>query len=111
MVAREGRSLRELLERLYSEVGRFITRRENITLSSDAENVFHARMQAIPAAFGGVRVREVVTLDGVKCLLDDGSWLLFRKSGTEPVVRLYGEASSEERLITIMAAGRQFVLG
>jgi alpha-D-glucose phosphate-specific phosphoglucomutase len=111
MVAREGRSLRELLERLYSEVGRFITRRENITLSSDAENGFHARMQSIPAAFGGVRVREVVTLDGVKCLLDDGSWLLFRKSGTEPVVRLYGEASSEERLMTIMAAGRQFVLG
>ncbi len=111
MVAREGKSLRELLERLYSEVGRFITRRENITLSTDAEKGFLVRMQSIPATFGGVKVRDVVKLDGVKCLLADGSWLLFRKSGTEPVVRLYGEASSEEQLRTLMAAGREFVLG
>lgn len=111
MVAREGKSLRELLERLYGEVGRFITRRENITLSPEAEQGFLLRMQSIPAAFRGVRVRDVVTLDGVKCILDDGSWLLFRKSGTEPVVRLYGEASSEEQLRAVMAAGREYVLG
>jgi len=44
-------------------------------------------------------------------LLDDGSWMLFRKSGTEPVVRLYGEAANEARLAEVMAAGRKFILG
>lgn len=110
MVAREGRSLRELLERLYAEVGRFITRRENITLSPEVENGFAARMQAIPSEFAGIRVVDIITLDGTKCILADGSWLLFRKSGTEPVVRLYGEASSEVKLKTIMAAGKDFIL-
>jgi len=59
----------------------------------------------------GSRVTDVVTIDGTKLLLDDGSWLLFRKSGTEPVVRLYGEAANEARLKEVMVAGRQFILG
>jgi alpha-D-glucose phosphate-specific phosphoglucomutase len=110
MVAHEGLSLKELLERLYAEVGRFVTRRENITLSPELENGFAARMQAIPADFAGNRVVDIITLDGTKCVLEDGSWLLFRKSGTEPVVRLYGEASSEEKLKSILAAGKGFIL-
>ena len=110
MVAREGRSLRELLDRLYAEVGRFITRRENITLSPELENGFAGKMQSIAAEFAGIKVIDIITLDGTKCLLEDGSWLLFRKSGTEPVVRLYGEASSEEKLNTIMAAGKGFII-
>ncbi len=110
MVAREGRSLRDLLERLYAEVGRFVTKRENITLSAELEKGFAERMTAIPADFAGIKVAKVITIDGTKCILDDGSWVLFRKSGTEPVVRLYGEASSEEKLMTIMGAARGFIL-
>jgi phosphoglucomutase len=44
-------------------------------------------------------------------LLADGSWILFRKSGTEPVVRLYGEASTDARLAEVIEAGRKFILG
>jgi alpha-D-glucose phosphate-specific phosphoglucomutase len=110
MVAREGRSLRELLERLYSQVGRFVTRRENITLSPELDAGFSDRMKSIPAEFAGLKVARIVTVDGTKCILEDGGWLLFRKSGTEPVVRLYGEASSEEKLNAIMGAGKGFIL-
>ena len=46
-----------------------------------------------------------------RLLLDDGSWMLFRKSGTEPVVRLYGEAANDVRLAEVMEAGRKFILG
>ena len=53
----------------------------------------------------------MIRIDGTKLLLEDGSWMLFRKSGTEPVVRLYGEASSEARLTQVMEAGRRFILG
>jgi len=110
MVAREGKTLRELLERLYGEVGRFVTRRENLRLSPELETAYEARIQSVPAKVAGSKVQEVIRIDGTKLLLDDGSWVLFRKSGTEPVVRLYGEASSEGRLREVMAAGRAFIL-
>jgi phosphoglucomutase len=44
-------------------------------------------------------------LDGVKLILEDGSWLLFRLPGTEPVVHLYAEAATEEDLDRLLTAG------
>lgn len=111
MVAREGKTVRELLERLYGEVGRFVTRRDNLKLSPELEAVYPGKVAAVPRQIAGTAVADVITLDGVKLLLEDGSWMLFRKSGTEPVVRLYGEASTEARLAEVMAAGKQFILG
>ena len=111
MVAHEGMSVKALLERLYSKVGRYLTRRVNIALSPELERVFPERIAATPSSFAGVAVKELVTVDGNKFILEDGSWLLFRKSGTEPVVRLYCEASSEDRLQALIAAGREFIVG
>ncbi|KAB0668192.1 phosphoglucomutase/phosphomannomutase family protein [Oryzomonas sagensis] len=111
MVAREGKSIRELLERLYAEVGRFITRRDNLKLSPQLETEYADKITNLPAEVAGVKVKEVIRIDGTKLLLEDGSWVLFRKSGTEPVVRLYGEAATEARLAEVMAAGRKFIMG
>ncbi len=111
MVAREGKTVRELLDRLYGEVGTFITRRDNLKLSPELEAAYPAKVAAVPKEIAGAAVTDVITVDGVKLLLADGSWMLFRKSGTEPVVRLYGEASTEGRLTEVMAAGKQFILG
>ena len=110
MVAREGKSVSQLLEELYARVGRFITSRENITLSSELEQLFPAKVSGVPAEVAGSKVVDIIKIDGTKLLLADGSWLLFRKSGTEPVVRLYGEASSSDRLAQVMKAGREFIL-
>ena len=57
----------------------------------------------------GQAVKELVTTDGVKMILEDGSWALFRKSGTEPVVRVYTEAGSVEALEALTAAAVGFV--
>lgn len=111
MVAHEGKSIRELLDRLYGEVGRFVTRRDNLKLSPELEIAYSSKINAVPAEVAGAKVKEVVRIDGTKLLLDDGSWMLFRKSGTEPVVRLYGEAGNDARLAEVMAAGRKFILG
>ena len=110
MVAREGKPVGQLLEELYQRVGRFITKRENITLSPELEEAFPAKLSAIPAVVAGSDVANVVRIDGTKIILADGSWLLFRKSGTEPVVRLYGEAATPERLAAVMASGREIIL-
>lgn len=110
MVAREGKSIRELLDRLYGEVGRFVTRRDNLKLSPELEKAYSSKITSLPAEVAGAKVIDVVSVDGTKLLLADGSWMLFRKSGTEPVVRLYGEANNDARLAEVMAAGRNFIL-
>jgi phosphoglucomutase len=111
MVAREGLPVKAQLERLYEKVGRYLTKRVNLTLSPELEASFPDRIAASPSSFAGKAVKEKITVDGNKFLLEDGSWLLFRKSGTEPVVRLYCEASSPDRIEALIAAGREFILG
>jgi len=54
-------------------------------------------------------VENVNTADGFKALLADGSWLLVRPSGTEPKMRVYAEAASEERVADLLDAGRDLV--
>jgi phosphomannomutase len=67
-----------------------------------------------PAAIGGhrvVRTDALETNDGFKFWLDDGSWLLVRFSGTEPLVRVYAEATSEQLRDEILAEGGTLVRG
>jgi phosphomannomutase len=67
-----------------------------------------------PEAFAGQAVERTVRLetnDGYKFFLGDGSWLLIRTSGTEPLVRVYTEATSAERRDALLKAGEQLVRG
>ncbi len=57
------------------------------------------------------RTQSLETNDGVKFFLDDGSWLLIRASGTEPLVRVYAEATSAEMRDSMLAAGEKLVRG
>lgn len=111
MVAVEGKTLRELLDDLYRRVGEFHTRRANIRLSPELEQSFAEKLANPPSEIGGKKVEKVVTIDGSKFLFGDGTWMLFRKSGTEPVVRVYGEAGNSEELDRVMGAARRFIEG
>ncbi|GAB3320308.1 phosphoglucomutase/phosphomannomutase family protein [Haloplanus salinarum] len=71
--------------------------------------VVDALGDAIPETVAGRAVEDVVTLDGFKLLLSDGSWLLVRPSGTEPKMRVYAEAESRERVDAILDEGRDLV--
>ncbi len=68
------------------------------------------KLQNPPKQIGGRKISEIIRIDGNKYLFDDGSWMLFRKSGTEPVVRLYGEAGSAVALAELIKAGEEFIL-
>lgn len=63
-----------------------------------------------PAELLGVKLDRVNTLDGVKYVAADGSWLMFRASGTEPIVRIYCEAGSAARVKKLLEFGRQRAL-
>ncbi len=111
MVAVEKKSLRELLADLYSRVGEIHTKRINIHLSPQLEAALPDKFANPPEAIGEHKIIKVIQIDGNKYLLEDGSWLLFRKSGTEPVVRLYAETNSFESLTRLIELGREFILG
>ena len=110
MVAVEKKSLKELLADLYARVGEIYTRRINIRLSTELEQSLPAKLANPPEQINGRTITDVIRIDGNKFLFADGSWLLFRKSGTEPVVRLYAEAASENELQELIAAGKEFIL-
>jgi phosphomannomutase len=61
---------------------------------SEKERVLSELEGELPETVAGREIAKVVTIDGFKLLLDDGSWLLVRPSGTEPLLRIYAEASN-----------------
>jgi phosphomannomutase len=65
----------------------------------------------VPESLGGQQVTEVETIDGVKYLLADDSWLLIRPSGTEPVLRVYAEARDGAMVDVLLAYGQQVAAG
>jgi len=62
---------------------------------------------SVPSSLGGVPLKEIKTIDGIKFIMKDDSWLLIRPSGTEPKVRVYAEATNEVRLNKIIEEGVQ----
>ncbi|MGO9435358.1 MAG: phosphoglucomutase/phosphomannomutase family protein [Terracidiphilus sp.] len=110
MVATRGKSLGTQLRELFSKVGSFYPVRENFHLTQDGMAAFTEKLKADPTELSGRKVASVVRTDGLKLILDDGSWVCYRLSGTEPVVRAYTEARSEQDMESLRAAAKQFVL-
>jgi phosphomannomutase len=101
MVADSRRSLGEMLEDLYSEVGRLVFREERIPMQIDRASFVRSLEDNLPDRFGGKKVVKIDRTDGFKFILENGSWIGLRPSGTEPLVRCYMEASEEEELEAI----------
>ena len=97
MMVRRGKSLSALVDELFAEFGPHVAARIDVHTTHEKVQAVLARLKAGGLAeIGGQPVAEVQTLDGVKHLRADGSWLLVRPSGTEPVLRIYSEASDRE---------------
>jgi phosphomannomutase len=109
MVAHRGQTLGEQLEQLFVKVGSFYPRRENFRLTQAVKEKFTEKLRQKPATFAGRKVEEVVRTDGLKLILEDGSWVCYRLSGTEPVVRVYSEARSEAGLEQLSAAAKEWI--
>ncbi len=109
MVARRGRPLGAQLQELFVKVGSFYPLRENFRLTPEIQSKFTSKLGTEPRQFAGRAVAEVVRTDGLKMVLDDGSWVCYRLSGTEPVVRVYSEARSAGDLAKLSAAAKQWI--
>ena len=108
-VARRKKSLGEQIKDLFGKVGSFYARRENFSLTPEVKEKFTSKMKSDPVEFAGRKVKQLVRSDGLKLILDDGSWVCYRVSGTEPVVRVYSEAKSEQDLARLATAAKDWI--
>jgi len=108
-VARRGKSIAAQIQDLFGKVGSFYPNRENFRLTPEMKAKFTNKLQSDPVELSGRKVRQVVRTDGLKLVFEDGSWVCYRMSGTEPVVRVYSEARSEAELEKLAASAREWI--
>jgi len=96
MVAYSGESLGKLCNKLIKEYGQVVSRRVDIEVSrADKESILDKISHYNPKAVAGLKVETMSRVEGSKMVLEDGSWVLVRPSGTEPLFRVYVEANDK----------------
>jgi len=95
----------ELLEVLFDKVGAHYYDRIDTPFKGDRADKIQKIETANPKTIGGLKVTELVTVDGYKFVLEDGGWLLIRFSGTEPIIRVYCETTYGDRVDAILQDG------
>jgi len=78
-------------------------------LTPEGKAKFTEKVRSDPSEFCGRTVSQVVRTYGLKLVFSDGSWVCYRLSGTEPVVRVYMEARSEKGLEKLGTAAKHWI--
>ena len=106
MMVRLGKKPSELIDLLFSEVGpHYYNRIDSRFPPEEKESILARVASARPEKIAGLRVEEIVTVDGHQFLMEDGGWLLIRFSGTEPIIRVYCETTHEDKVQAILDDG------
>ena len=109
-VAATGETLASLLDALFARVGSFYPKRSDARLDPALADALKKRLAENPDTFAGLEVQSIDRTDGQKLLLGDGRWILFRPSGTEPVVRIYAESPDIRETDRLLDAAKDYVL-
>ncbi|MFQ5701366.1 MAG: phosphoglucomutase/phosphomannomutase family protein [Acidobacteriota bacterium] len=100
----QGKTLSRMVSDLECSFGNLHYRRRDIACPTRrGRKLVEALKTHIPSSIGGMKVTGYEDLDGLKLLFGQDGWVLFRASGTEPVLRVYSEAPTPERLDAVMA--------
>ena len=98
----------ELLELLYEKVGPHHYHRNDFHFPTERREEITQRLNGLsPGQIDNTKVSSIDTSDGFRFRLDDGSWLLIRLSGTEPLLRIYAESDSMEHVERLLAEGKK----
>ncbi|HYN83944.1 MAG TPA: phosphoglucomutase/phosphomannomutase family protein [Pyrinomonadaceae bacterium] len=107
-IAASEKTPSEMVREMHREFGEFyFGRRDLHTEVARGLALVGSLAESPPAGVAGLEVTGVERLDGTKLLFADESWLLFRQSGTEPVLRVYAEATSREKTDALLDAGER----
>jgi phosphomannomutase len=107
-VVAAGKPPSEMVSDMHREFGEFYFGRRDLHQEVERGQALVAALASkAPESAAGYGVCGVETLDGTKLLFDDESWLLFRQSGTEPVLRIYAEATSKAKTSALLDEGER----
>ncbi len=105
-----GQDLSSILNRIMADVGHVFSRRIDLSYPDEKKTSLLKDLTAAPPeTVAGRKVTRIIDIDGVKFVLEDGSWFLIRPSGTEPLLRVYVEAESEKKVQAIQDAVAEIV--
>lgn len=105
-MVKTGKKPSELLQMLFDKVGgpHYYDRIDS-PFSGDRASREAAILAAKPKTIGGLKVTQLVTVDGFQFRLEDGGWMLIRFSGTEPILRVYCETMHQDKVKAILKDG------
>lgn len=110
MVAYYKKPLSQIIASLFKKYGKVYFTLINFPVTDEGKGKAMKNIaQILPEVVAGKEVVKKIEIDGFKFVLEDGSWLLVRPSGTEPLLRLYGESSSEAQLSTVLEEGKKLL--
>ena len=110
-MAKSGKSLEDLIEEVYEIVGEFAFERIDLHIDNDTKlRIIEDCKSGKFTQFGKYKVDRIETTDGFKFFFDEDTWLMIRPSGTEPVLRTYAEASTQEKVFDILADAKATIL-
>lgn len=110
-MAKTGKSLKELIQDVYDEVGPFAFERDDLHLPEEKKQaVMKACASGAYEAFGRFPIQRTEDVDGYKFYFSEDAWVLVRPSGTEPVLRVYAEAPSKKEARAMLDAAHETLL-
>jgi len=99
LVAKKKKPLSKIYSEFVKKIGVFIDKKINYRIEEKyKQKLLELLRNDPPKKMGGIDVRDINRMDGVKLNFKDGNWMLIRPSGTEPLLRVYFESSSEEKI-------------
>jgi len=111
MIAARGASIGEQTRATYKKLGReFWPVRENLHLSDEQKANAVRKVAVDSSTLLGRKVVSIDRTDGARFVFEDGSWMLLRLSGTEPLLRLYVEAESAAASAKLTGEATKWVL-
>ncbi len=112
LAASENKPIEAVLNDISAEFARFYYDRIDLKINyMDKDRIKKQLAQEQPKNISGISVKEIKALDGYKFILEDGSWILFRLSGTEPLLRIYCEADSQAKVASLLTDGKTWIRG
>jgi phosphomannomutase len=111
-MAKTGKSMKEIIQEVYDVVGTFSFDRLDLHLEEALkQQIIQHCKSGFYKSFGSYTVEKVEDLDGFKFHFGDGSWIMIRASGTEPLLRVYGEAATKQQVADMLQTARKTLIG